>query len=339
MDCSVAQFLENHGLQNFKSQLEELGVKELQHISYLEEDDLMEIGMNKVQARITLGAAGANTPQEIPSLSSIPSLERVESQRKRASSSWWISQGKRPRRLIFIRHGESEANVDRMLTRTVPDHELHLTAKGREQALDAGKRLQSILGDETVRFTVSPYVRTRETLNGILRAWGHADFNVREDVRMREMEFGNFDSPDMDALRAEKKQFGAFYYRFPNGESPADCFDRASLFWESMYRSWQDNEYDNHAIVCHGMMILVALFRFLRIPVCEFDDYESLTNCEMVVLERPQGDPKYTCAFTWASGEERRPGGLRKKDRPVSQVAVWNGDPDAPLLTSSPGGY
>lgn len=331
MDCSVAQFLETHGLQDFKDRFQGLGVKELNHITYLDEDDLMEIGMNKVQARITLRAADPDSPPE-----GIPILECVSSQRKRASSSWWIGQGNRPRRLVFVRHGESEANVDRVITRTVPDHDLHLTAKGREQALDAGQRLRSILGDETVRFTVSPYVRTRETLNGILRAWGDVNCIVREDVRLREMEFGNFDSPDMDALRAEKKQFGAFYYRFPNGESPADCFDRASLFWESMYRSWQDNEHDNHVIVCHGMMILVALFRFLRIPVCEFDEFESLKNCEMVVLERPEGDPKFMCAFTWAGGEERRPGGLRKKDRPASRVAVWNGDPHAPLLTSSP---
>ena len=34
----------------------------------------------------------------------------------------------------------------------------------------------------------------------------------------------------------ERQQFGRFYYRFPNGESGADVYDRVSTWLESLHR-------------------------------------------------------------------------------------------------------
>jgi len=267
-------------------------------------------------------------------------LNRTVTTARRKNSSFWNSQTSgRPLRLVFVRHGESEANVNRTITSTVPDHMLHLTALGRQQALDAGVRLRELVAAESVKFTCSPYVRTRETLNGILQAWGDMDKapSVREEVRIREQEYGNFDHPDIRTLHKEKRKFGAFYYRFPAGESPADCYDRASLFLESMYRSWSDSTSVNQVIVCHGLMILVLLMRLLRLPIDEFDNFDSLKNCEFVVLERPPEDAKYHISFTWAPGQEKNYKGLRrapKEETPPPQI--WDGSPDAPPLVNTP---
>jgi len=277
------------------------------------------------------GACSAKSPRACP----------------RLHSTFWEMQCQgRPKRLIFIRHGESEANVQRDITTHVPDHTLHLTARGREQSLDAGRRLHSIIGDARVRFIVSPYTRAVETLNGITRAWpekGRRSLCVKEDVRLREQEFGNYDRSDMSRLHEEKCRFGPFYYRFPEGESPADCYDRASAFCESLYRSWEDNVDENWVIIGHGVMILVTLMRLLRFSVSAFDSLDGLKNCEFVVLERPDDDPKFHVAYTWCQGEEAKSWdscGLRRKkakDNGSSLQAsqpVWNGDPDAPLYTS-----
>eukprot|EP00928_Gymnodinium_smaydae_P087968 TRINITY_DN72130_c0_g1_i1.p1 TRINITY_DN72130_c0_g1~~TRINITY_DN72130_c0_g1_i1.p1 ORF type:complete len:406 (+),score=71.47 TRINITY_DN72130_c0_g1_i1:49-1218(+) len=252
----------------------------------------------------------------------------------RRSSFFWESQRNRPKRLIFIRHGESEANVDREITRFVPDHMLHLTEKGRNQALDAGRRLRELVGEESIKFIVSPYVRTRETFNGIKHAWGDKKLPMRVDVRIREQEFGNLDSPDMKKLHQLKKKFGAFYFRFPDGESPADCYERASSFFESMYRTWEDNTVENHVIVGHGMMILMLIMRFMRLSVEDWEELDSLRNCEFVVMERPADSYKYDIAFTWCGGEEKNMSGLRKK-QPLPKNEIWDGHPDTPLLISN----
>jgi broad specificity phosphatase PhoE len=222
----------------------------------------------------------------------------------------------------------------------VPDNSLHLTADGRSQALDAGKRLKELIGDESVRFIVSPYVRAKETFNGILYGGTFNEVNqnrdVSYDIRIREQDFGNFDSPDMKHLLEEKKDFGALYYRFPNGESLADCFDRASSFLESLYRSFSHNTYTNCVVVGHGIMISMTLMRMMKIS---FDQYASLLplqNCEFVVLTRPPDDGRYGITFTWAFGEDKNFNGLRLKDPPEQQTEIWDGNPSSPLLSSAP---
>lgn len=261
-------------------------------------------------------------------------VERLKEAVDMRRDTFWCRQiVGRPRRVIFVRHGESEANVQRTLTRRVPDHAVHLTAKGREQALEAGRMLRnSVIGKETVTFIVSPYVRTVETFNGISQAWEGQELKVREDVRIREMEHGNYDDENMPLQMKEKKEFGAFYYRFQHGESPADVYDRASIFLETLYRSWEDNTYENVVIVAHGTMILVLLMRFFRWRVGEFDNLLPLNNGEIVVLERPENAPKFEVAYTWTPGQEKHFGGLRRKEMP--SMEIWDGSPDAPLLTS-----
>jgi len=330
----MTAYLESLGLTGFEAGLLNLGVNVPNDLQYIEEADLLPLGMTLVQARKLLAnyvenvaCSSSETGQQI-----VPPEPVVAILKKRRT--WWNNQCRRPRRLIFIRHGESEANVDRKITETVPDHMLHLTAVGRQQSLDAGVRLRELVGEETVKFAVSPYIRTRETLNGIMHAWGGAKAKVREDVRLREQEYGNYDSPEIRELHKEKQEFGAFYYRFPNGESPADCYDRASMFFESMYRNWLDNEHDNQVVVSHGMMIVVTIMRLFHMKIEHFDSFESLRNCEFVVLERPHNDPEYSISFTWAPGEEKRYGYLRTKPSTVSPaLALWDGSPDSPLIT------
>merc|ERR1712032_558180 len=221
----------------------------------------------------------------------------------------------------------------------VPDHALHLTEKGRRQAVSAGLRLRSIIKDESVKFIVSPYVRAKETLNGIIHAWDPSEWQkgwIREDVRIREQEYGNYDAPDISKLHATKKKFGPFYYRFPEGESIADCYDRASLFMESIYRDWHDNKAKNMVIVGHGTMILVTLMRLLRFTVDEFENLDPLQNCEFIVLERPPEDAKFHISYTCCEDQPKVTEGLRRlspSKRPQVQQ-IWSGDPDEPLLTS-----
>ena len=99
-----------------------------------------------------------------------------------------------PTRVVLVRHGESEGNVDLDIYRTKPDAARRLTPKGRAQAVEAGKKLKADIGDSKVHFIVSPYTRTRETLHGILQAFDDpSQINaIVEDPRIREQEFGMY---------------------------------------------------------------------------------------------------------------------------------------------------
>uniref|UniRef100_A0A453MEH3 Uncharacterized protein n=1 Tax=Aegilops tauschii subsp. strangulata TaxID=200361 RepID=A0A453MEH3_AEGTS len=87
-----------------------------------------------------------------------------------------------------------------------------------------------------VYFYVSPYRRTLETLRGVGRAFDARRIaGVREEPRIREQDFGNFQ--DREKMRVEKeirRRYGRFFYRFPDGESAADVYDRITGFRETL---------------------------------------------------------------------------------------------------------
>ncbi|MEO9151626.1 MAG: phosphoglycerate mutase family protein, partial [Lapillicoccus sp.] len=144
----------------------------------------------------------------------------------------------RPRRIVLVRHGESQGNVDDALYETVPDHVLSLTPRGVHQATESGEQLRAIIGEGSVRVYASPYTRTRQTLSA-LRLGVDPD-EVRFEPRLREEDWANFQDPaDVAAQRALRDAYGHFWYRFTHGESGSDVYDRVSTFLESMFRDFE----------------------------------------------------------------------------------------------------
>jgi broad specificity phosphatase PhoE len=194
-----------------------------------------------------------------------------------------------PKRIILIRHGESEGNIDPLLYCHVPDNAMHLTELGYEQAIAAGKSIKKIISNESIRFIVSPYIRTIETFEGISRAWGEKKRHSlpwSEEPRIREQDFGNFQEPmKIRECKIQRRKFGAFFYRFPSGESPADVYDRVSSFLESLHRMFYKNTEENYVIVTHGVAIRVILTRYFKYRISEFEQLENFHNGEFVVLE------------------------------------------------------
>ena len=140
-----------------------------------------------------------------------------------------------PKRIILVRHGESRGNLDTAAYSTTPDNKLPLTPLGLAQARQAGNHLHNIISDDDnknwmVYFYVSPYDRTRSTLREIGRSFKRERIiGVREECRVREQDFGNFQVKErMKVIKESRERFGRFFYRFPEGESAADVFDRVS---------------------------------------------------------------------------------------------------------------
>jgi len=102
----------------------------------------------------------------------------------------------RPRRIILVRHGESQGNVDETVYTRVPDPKISLTEKGMAQAEECGKRIKEMIEKEQgqdwqVYFYVSPYKRTLQTLQHLARPFERSRIaGFREEPRIREQDFG-----------------------------------------------------------------------------------------------------------------------------------------------------
>lgn len=198
----------------------------------------------------------------------------------------------KPKRIILIRHGESEGNVNKEAYAQKPDYTLQLSLRGFAQAMEAGTELKTIVGNETMHFYVSPMWRTRMTFEQIYKSFNEYQVSYIEEPRLREQEWGHLrgaeESKKIDKIRDE---YGVFYYRIPEGESGADVFDRVSDFFGTLHRDFEKSYFpDNAVLVTHGMAIRLFLMRWFHWTVEEFEEYANLKNCEMVILEKNEFD-------------------------------------------------
>ncbi|MER8032865.1 histidine phosphatase family protein [Streptomyces bauhiniae] len=190
----------------------------------------------------------------------------------------------RPRRIVLVRHGESVGNVDDSVYEREPDHALALTDRGREQAEETGRHLREIFGDERVSVYVSPYRRTHETLDTF-----RLDpdlIRVREEPRLREQDWGNWqERDDVKLQKAYRDAYGHFFFRFPQGESGADVYDRVGGFLESLFRSFEEPDHPpNVLLVTHGLAMRLFCMRWFHWTVADFESLSNPGNAEVRML-------------------------------------------------------
>ena len=207
-----------------------------------------------------------------------------------------------PLNLVFVRHGQSEANVlishnlngDESLfneqTMTVPDRDWRLTDLGREQAKLSGQWITDNLPDFD-RFIVSPYVRTRETA-------AHLNLdkvNWEENRTVRERSWGEIDSIPFSEFKSRYphnfllKEKDPLYWRPPAGESIAQVSEtRVRNLLRNLYR---ESTNQNVLIVSHGEFIQSSRLVLESWSDEDFiersrDRKTAVKNCEIIHYSR-----------------------------------------------------
>ena len=194
----------------------------------------------------------------------------------------------KPKRIFLVRHGESEGNVDSTIYDRVPDYALELTPKGREHAFQAGKKLQQLIGNESVYFYISPMWRTRSTFEQIVRGMQLSNPKFIEEPRIREQEWGHIRSAaETSEITKARDAYGAFYFRIPDGESAADVYDRVSDFFGSLHRDFEKEDFpENTIVVSHSLTIRLFLMKWFHWTVEEFELLANPFKCDIRVLEK-----------------------------------------------------
>lgn len=208
-------------------------------------------------------------------------------------------------RITLIRHAESLGNTGEESPQLIGDYQLNLSTRGKQQALDTGKRFgrSFFLGDTSRQIPApllycSPYRRTRDTMKGLLVGSGvlqpdqtinQCENEVTEDVRLREVEFGYGAPSDLSIAEQERLRalHGWLFYRFAGGESPADAIERCGNFISSMHRQLcRQPDVKHVVIVTHGLASRCFLSRFFHLTVDQFDALENPRHCDPIDIVR-----------------------------------------------------
>lgn len=128
--------------------------------------------------------------------------------------------------------------------------------------------------------------------------------SVTVDPRIREQEAGNFQDVDGAEERQRRRLLvGRFFFRYPDGESGADVYDRVTMFLDSLFRNFSRHESGRRRppsedrpsviVVSHGLAIRLFLMRYFKWSVERFQAMRNLGNAEFVVLELNLDSGKY----------------------------------------------
>ncbi|MCH2207977.1 MAG: histidine phosphatase family protein [Lentisphaerales bacterium] len=192
----------------------------------------------------------------------------------------------KPKHIILVRHGQSEANVNKGIYIDTPDHLVNLTDMGKQQCAESAELLKEYLHDKNVTVWQSPYNRTRQTADEVIKNSSPKGIRVKEDPRLREQDWGNFYTEDEVAKQnAERRRHSEFFYRLGNGESGADVYDRISTFLETLHRDFKHDDWtDTILLSSHGITLQIFLMRFFHWTYEQCKEETRFSNCGYVVL-------------------------------------------------------
>lgn len=169
-------------------------------------------------------------------------------------------------RLLFIRHGETPANIDRVWHGQI---DTPLSTNGSQQVEALGLHFHKVMQPDVIY--ASPLQRARITAESIARALGLA---VALEPDLMEFHIGEWENISYSRLHHE---FGFFksmmedeHYRAPGGESR---FDVTRRFTSAVEKIAARHAGENVAIVAHGMVMSFALAHWLQDDTSKWLDY------------------------------------------------------------------
>lgn len=182
-------------------------------------------------------------------------------------------------RLVLLRHGESQWNLENRFTGWV---DVPLSPKGEQEARAAGEKLKGFRFD---RAYTSVLKRAIDTLRLVLEVTGQTNVPTEQDQALNERMYG-----DLQGLNKTEtaKKYGdqqvkiwrrSYDVRPPGGESLKDTAERALPYYEKQIRP---------QILAGRTIIVTAHGNSLRALVMHLD---QLTKEQVLELNIPTGAP------------------------------------------------
>ena len=219
-----------------------------------------------------------------------------------------------PDRLWIVRHGESAGNVARDAAQAARlpridighrDVDVPLSGLGATQADALGRWFAAMpAGARPDVLLVSPYLRARQTAEGIIGAGGLAPDapSPIADERLREKEFGILDRLTRYGIEEEhpqqaelRKIMGKFYHRPPGGESWCDVILRLRSALDTI-----SLHHGRRRVLVVGHQVVVLCMRYLL---------EGLDEDGILAVDR-QGDVANCGVTEYVYDPQEKPDGM-----------------------------
>ena len=173
--------------------------------------------------------------------------------------------------IYFVRHGQSLWNVENKICGAT---DIALTELGHKQAIQTGNLIlkQGILADEIL---YSPLLRARDTA---LHISDITKIPAREELRLKEQNFGKYESTPRDGLEFKKAK-QQFLNRYEGGESMFQMAQRIYNLLDDL-----KNDPKTYILVAHNGIARIIQSYFHEMSNEEFADF-GVDNCTVLKFD------------------------------------------------------
>jgi len=183
--------------------------------------------------------------------------------------------------LTVVRHGETNYNL-KGLANSIPTKKVHLTAKGKKQALELSQQIGDIIFDAVY---VSELYRTHQTARLLVNK---KYLFLRKDARLNDRKTGFEDEPYKDFLTALKKTANFWTHKFNDGESFEEEKQRIFSFLDELSHQFHQKV----LIITHSETIKI-MHGYFNPQLHNQELYQiPVANCALFQFNLPQASKK-----------------------------------------------
>jgi broad specificity phosphatase PhoE len=198
------------------------------------------------------------------------------------------------RRLILLRHGQTDYNVDGRMQGHIDSC---LTDAGHEQAAEAAPVLASLAPDRLVSSDLRRAVDTAEVVGAA------CGLPVKFDPRLRETHLGLWQGHTVAEIELDYPGAIATWrsdpaWAPPEGESRIDVVARSRPVVDELDAEFADSDGVSETVllVAHGGLIAGLVTGLLDLPPSAWPSFGGLGNCRWAVLARRDDHPRWRLA-------------------------------------------
>jgi glucosyl-3-phosphoglycerate phosphatase len=198
------------------------------------------------------------------------------------------------RRLILLRHGQTDYNVDGRMQGHLDSH---LTPTGHEQAAVAAPVLAKLAPDRLISSDLSRAVDTAELVGAA------CGLPVKFDPRLRETHLGRWQGYTVAEIDREYPGAIATWrsdpgWAPPAGESRIAVVARARPVVDELDAELADSDDRSETVllVAHGGVIAGLVTGLMDLPTSVWPSFGGLGNCRWAVLARRDDHPRWRLA-------------------------------------------
>jgi broad specificity phosphatase PhoE len=228
-----------------------------------------------------------------------------------------------PKKLVLIRHGESEVNIIQKLAKKdkayvypkeymeTPDREVRLSKLGREQTKKTGEYLKQNFPDGFDIIFVSDHTRAKETAALVCLAAGWDKCKIKVDPQLGERNWGNFHKQDAESRAKffKSKKRDPLHTPLADGETLLEARHRTRVLLDRCARQFSGKRV---LVFTHGEYI-----------ECIWSEIGHMRTEEQVEFFAGAGGDIKNCQVVEFISEEGKFAKVRSSNPHLEEIGTW----------------